>query len=110
VARTSSAAAAACTCGSSWSTATTSDPAEAPPGPRLLPFAAAVPWGLLAALAPAPYRERIGAARALDIPRWSFGVGLVQLGAGGILFLLGGLAWMRGASGAMSVSSTGSPG
>ena len=50
---------------------------------------------LLAAMLPSPERERYARDRALDAPRWSLGVGSVQLVAGTLLFLVLGLGFIR---------------
>jgi hypothetical protein len=61
-------------------------------------------YGLVVALVPSPDRERIARSHELDAPRWSFGLGLAQMGVGMALFLVLGLSFMRGATTEGSVS------
>ena len=58
--------------------------------------------GLWVALLPAPERQRFARRHQLDPPRWSLFLGFVQGGLGVVLFVLGGLAFMRGISGDLS--------
>jgi hypothetical protein len=52
--------------------------------------------GLLAALTPQPWRDRLAAERGIDVPRFSLALGLLQLVAGVLLFLSGGISYVRG--------------
>jgi hypothetical protein len=58
--------------------------------------------GLLIALLPSPERDNLARQHGHDAPRWSFLLGLIQGPVGVALFMVGGLAFMRGASLIMS--------
>jgi hypothetical protein len=58
--------------------------------------------GLWVALLPSPEREACARRHGHDAPRWSLGFGFVQGGVGVALFVIGGLAFMRGSALVMS--------
>jgi hypothetical protein len=58
--------------------------------------------GLWIALLPSPEREDYARRHGHDAPRWSLGFGFVQGGLGVALFVIGGLAFMRGSASILS--------
>jgi hypothetical protein len=70
----------------------------------LLAWPRTVLQGLLAALLPAPERQAYARRHGFDAPRWSLGLGLVQGGLGAALFVVFGLAFMRGVSSDLSTA------
>jgi len=54
--------------------------------------------GLLIAILPSPERDNLARKHGHNAPRWSFIFGLIQGPIGAGLFIVGGLAFMRGAS------------
>jgi hypothetical protein len=68
----------------------------------LLSHLATLLRGLWVALLPAPERPRFAREHYLDAPRWSAAFGFVQGGIGVALFVVLGIAFMRGVSGDLS--------
>lgn len=64
----------------------------------LLAWAVHLLRGLWIALLPSPEREAYARCHGHDAPRWSLGFGFVQGGVGVALFVIGGLAFMRGSA------------
>lgn len=60
-------------------------------------------FGSWCALLPSPERNRLAHEHEIDAPVWSFELGLFQALAGGTAFLVGGLEFMRPASGDQSL-------
>ena len=66
---------------------------------RLVQILRAASGGLWSALLPSPERERFARERGYDPPRWSIGIGLLELLFGTGLFVYGGLAFMMAGTG-----------
>jgi hypothetical protein len=68
----------------------------------LLSWALHLIRGLWVALLPSPEREEFARRHGHDAPSWSFGLGFVMGGFGVALFVVGGLAFMRGSASILS--------